>query len=343
MTVSPAVLGLSGHISRTVAGGHLSRDEMREAIGVVMDGEATHAQVSALLVALRVKGETVDEIVGAAQAMRSRALAVRTRRRPLVDVCGTGGDGSNTFNISTAVALVVAGAGVAVAKHGNRAMSSRCGSADVLEALGVDLVAAAEHAEETLERHGIAFLFAQRHHPAMRAVAPIRREIGIRTLFNLLGPLTNPACATHQVVGVAEVRATVLVAGALRALGTTRAAVVRADDGMDEVSLSCATRVIECTPIGERTYTIEPETFGLERRPAGSLEGGDPKHNAALIAGVLRGARGAHRDVVLINSALALHVAQAAASLQAGVAIAAASIDSGAAARALRALVDVRP
>jgi anthranilate phosphoribosyltransferase len=340
MTVSTSALGLAAHIRRCVAGQHLRRDEMREAIGLIMDGQATQAQVSALLVALCVKGETADEVVGAAQDMRERAIPVRCARRPLVDVCGTGGDGSGSFNISTAVALVVAGAGVAVAKHGNRAMSSRCGSADVLEALGVDVASASAAAESLLERHGIAFLFAQSHHPAMRFVAPIRQEIGIRTLFNLLGPLTNPAGATHQVVGVAQERALRIVAEALRALGSERAAVVHAEDGMDEVSLSCATRVVEWNGSHIKQYVIEPEMLGLERRPASAIAGSDSGTNAKLIEDVLAGKPGAHRDVVLLNAALALYIAGAADDLHAGFRRAQISIDSDAARRSLRDLAE---
>jgi anthranilate phosphoribosyltransferase len=258
----------------------------------------------------------------------------------LMDVCGTGGDDSGSFNISTAVAFVVAGAGVAVAKHGNRAMSSHCGSADVLEALGVDLEAASLSAQTTLDRHGIAFLFAQRHHPAMRVVAPVRREIGIRTLFNLLGPLTNPANITHQVVGVAHASAMPLMSNALRALGRQRAAVVHADDGMDEVSLASATHVVEWDGSALVQYAIEPEMFGVPRRPASEITGGTPLENAQLIEQVLAGRPGAHRDVVLLNAGLALYIAASSEDICDGVRVAARSIDSGAARHALQMLVE---
>ncbi len=326
-----ADIGAAAYIRRCLSGGDLTVGETREAFGAIVDGSASQAQVSALLVALSAKGEAVDEIVGAAQALRARMISVPASRRPLMDVCGTGGDGLGTFNISTAVAFVVAGAGVAVAKHGNRAMSSRCGSADVIEELGVKLETDPRVSARQLERHGIAFLHAQAHHPAMRSVAGVRREIGVRTLFNLVGPLSNPAGATHQVVGVAAPRAVPLVARALAALGSQRGAVVRGDDGVDEVSLSGATRVVEWT--GERIieYAIAPEMFGLSRRAIGSLAGGDAQVNAACIRAVLEGQTGPHRDVVLLNAALALYIAGAALDLTLGFSLASDSIDSGAA------------
>jgi len=342
MTISTNVVGLAEHIRRCASGGHLLEEEMRAAIGLIMDGEATQAQMSALLVAMRVNGETTDEVVGAARAMRERALLVHCHRTPLMDVCGTGGDGSGSFNISTAVAFVVAGAGVAVAKHGNRAMSSNCGSADVLEALGVDLESVSSRAQTLLDDHGIAFLFAQRHHPAIRVVAPVRREIGIRTLFNLLGPLTNPANITHQVVGVAHEDALPLMADALRALGRKRAAVVHAEDGIDEVSLASATRVVEWNGRRLVQYTIEPEMFGLARRPARETTGGSPHVNAQLIEHVLAGRPGAHRDVVLLNAGLALYIAGSSHDIGEGVRAAQRSIESGAARRALQTLVEAK-
>jgi len=342
MTTSTSTVGLADHIRRCASGGHLHEEEVREAIGLIMDGGATQAQMSALLVAMRVNGETTDEVVGAARAMRERALLVECHRQPLMDVCGTGGDGSGSFNISTAVAFVVAGAGVAVAKHGNRAMSSNCGSADVLEALGVDLESVSSHAHSLLERYGIAFLFAQRHHPAMRVVAPVRREIGIRTLFNLLGPLTNPANITHQVVGVAHENTVQLMADALRALGRKRAAVVHAADGMDEVSLASATRVVEWDGTQLIAYIIAPEMFGLKRRPASETAGGSPSVNAQLIEQVLAGRPGAHRDVVLLNAGLALYIAGSSHDIGDGVSAAQRSIESGAARHALRMLVETK-
>lgn len=333
-------LGMGACIRRCLSGGDLTVDEARDAFGSIMDGGATQAQISALLVALCAKGETVDEIVGAAQALRARMVHVRCARWPLMDVCGTGGDASGSFNISTAVAFVVAGAGIAVAKHGNRAMSSSCGSADVLEALGVGVESGAHVAEQLLECHGIAFLHAQAHHPAMRAVAPVRREIGVRTLFNLVGPLCNPAGATHQVVGVAARRAMPFVARALSELGSKRAAVVRGEDGMDEVALSGATRIVEWT--GERIieFSIEPEMFGLTRCAVAAVAGADAHANAALLRSILDGQAGPHRDIVLLNAALALYIAGTAADLGTGFALAGASIDSGAARRKLETLIE---
>jgi anthranilate phosphoribosyltransferase len=326
-------------IRRAVDGADLSMDEIRSAIDAVMDGHASPAQVAALLVALALKGETPDEVAGAAMAMRAHAIRVESVRNPIVDVCGTGGDASGTFNISTAVAFVVAGAGVAVAKHGNRAMSSRCGSADVLEALGVKIDATPQVAAAALEAEGIAFLFAQAYHPAMRHVAPIRRDIGIRTLFNIIGPLSNPAGATRQVVGVPSSAALHLVARALARLGSERAAAVHGHGRLDELSLSGPSRVVEWTGSKIVEYEIDPADHALERRPLGDLAGGDAVTNASIVGRVLAGERGAHRDVVLLNAGLALVVAGTASDVTSGIAAAAESIDSGAARGKLEALV----
>ena len=334
---------LQGALRRTASGGHLDRDDMRLALGHIMDGRASQAQIGAFLISLAHNRETVDELIGAARALRERAISVRCVRRPLLDVCGTGGDRSGSFNISTATAFVVAGAGIAVAKHGNRAISSGCGSADVLEALGIDLDAASSRAENTLALNNIAFIFAQLHHPAMRSVAAVRRELGVRTLFNLVGPLTNPADPTHQVVGVSDVRFAPLVAEALRELGRERAAVICAADGMDEASVSCATRVVEWTGSTMQEYDIAPEMAGLSRREAGGLVGGDARRNAEIIMRVLAGAPGPRRDVVVLNAALGLWIAGAALDLAAGARLAERSIDSGAAAAALDVLMECSP
>jgi len=327
------------HIRRAVAGDDLTMDDMSQAVGAIMDGQATPAQVAALLVALALKGETADEVAGAALAMRAHAIAVPTRRRPIVDVCGTGGDASGTFNISTAVAFVVAGAGVVVAKHGNRAMSSRCGSADVLEALGVRIDAPPEVAASALESEGIAFLFAQSYHPAMRYVAPVRREIGVRTLFNVIGPLSNPAGAHRQVVGVPKPRLLPLVAGALGRLGSERAAAVHGHGGLDELSLAGENRVAEWTGSGVIEYAVDPASFGITVRPNADLSGGDATENARIVDRVLAGAEGPHRDVVVLNAALALVIAGVAVDIGAGIVRARGSIDSGAARSRLAALV----
>ena len=337
--VASTSVQIADYIRRVVAGNHLSVEEMRLAVGCIMEGSATPAQVAALLVAMALKRETPDEVAGAALAMRDAALRVVTTRRPLLDVCGTGGDASGSFNISTAVAFVVAGAGLAVAKHGNRAMSSRCGSADVLAALGVKIDAPPEVAARSLEQDGIAFLFAQSYHPAMRYVAPVRREIGVRTLFNILGPLTNPAGATHQIVGVAQPDAVRLVAEALQRLGSERAAAVHGSDGLDEVSLGGPTDVVEWTGQAIVHYRLEPEDVGMRRRPSSEIAGGDAARNAELVRSVLDGDFGPHRDVVLLNAALALYIGGAAASVKEALPIAGHSIDSGDARSKLDALV----
>lgn len=326
-------------IRRVVGGGDLALEDMRESIGAIMDGQATPSQVAALLVALHLKGETADEIAGAASAMRAHAIRVPATRHPIVDVCGTGGDASGTFNISTAVAFVVAGAGVTVAKHGNRAMSSRCGSADVLEALGVRIDAPPEAAAAALDTHGIAFLFAQAYHPAMRHVAPVRREIGVRTLFNVIGPLSNPAGAHRQIVGVPRPELLALVATALARLGCERAAVVHGHGGVDELSLSGRNRVAEWTGDSVVEYEIDAAELGIEAAPNDALAGGDGAQNAAIVRGVLAGGRGPHRDVVALNAGLALVIAGVAADLRAGVGLGYAVIDDGRAAAKLDALV----
>jgi anthranilate phosphoribosyltransferase len=326
-------------IRRAVNGEHLTMADMRAAVEAIVDGEATPAQIGALLAALATRGETADELAGAADALRERMLAVHCTRAPLLDVCGTGGDGSGSFNISTAVAFVVAGAGATVAKHGNRAMSSRCGSADVLSALGVRIDASPSTSGRALDDVGIAFLFAQAHHPAMRAVAPARREIGIRSIFNLVGPLANPARVQRQVVGVADARAVRTVAEALRRLGSERAAAVRGRDGMDEVSLSGPTRVVEWTGSEIVEYEIDPAALGLTRRELPALRGGDAEENAGIVRAVLAGRTGAQRDVIALNAALALVIAGVAADLHDGLRRATASIESGAAEAKLDGLI----
>lgn len=336
---APAVEQMADTIRRAVCGERLSASDMRASVEAIVDGEATPAQVGALLAALATRGETAEELAGAAAALRERMLSVHSARAPVIDVCGTGGDHSGSFNISTAVALVAAGAGATVAKHGNRAMSSRCGSADVLAALGVRIDAPPTVSARALDEVGIAFLFAQAHHPAMRAVAKARKEIGIRSIFNLIGPLANPAGAHRQVVGVADAGAVGTVAEALRRLGSARAAAVRGDDGMDEVSLSGPTRVVEWTGSEIVQYEIDPTALGFVRSEPSALRGGDARENAAIIRGVLAGRRGPQRDVVTLNAALALVVAGIANDLHEGVRRAAASIDSGAAAAKLEGLV----
>ncbi len=316
----------------------LSRPEMAAVMNEVADGGATPAQVGAFLAALRLKGETVDEIAGAAEVMRARCDKVRVERPVFVDTCGTGGDNQNTFNISTAAAFAVAGAGVTVAKHGNRSVSSKCGSADVLAALGVNVDVGKEVVERCIAEVGIGFLFAPRLHPAFKAVAGIRRELAVRTVFNLLGPLANPAGARHQVMGVYEPRWVPVIGGVLATLGAARAFVVHGE-GLDEIAVTGMTHVAEVKDGRVERYAIVPEDIGLGRWPPADIVGGDPAVNARLLRDVLSGQKGAPRDAVLANAAAALVAGGAAPDLRAGVRLAADSIDRGAAATKLAALV----
>ncbi len=328
----------------------LSREEARAVMAEVLSGKCSDAQIAALLVALHMKGETVEEIVGFAEAIRAEAahLNIRqnstvdvsgTERDALVDTCGTGGDASGTFNISTATAFVVAGAGVRVAKHGNRSISSKCGSADVMEALGVNISLPRERLADCLAETGIAFLFAPAMHSAMKYVQPARRELRLRTVFNLLGPLTNPAGASAQVVGVYSADLVEKLAEALSMLGLRRAIVVHGDDGLDEVTITGRTRIAEVRNGIIRSYEVTPEEFGLKRGVMADISGGDASGNAELIREVLAGKHSARRDVVLLNAAAALVAAAKADHLAEALPLAAASIDSGAAAAKLDALV----
>jgi anthranilate phosphoribosyltransferase len=321
-----------------LSGQALTRAQSRAAMGAVLDGAATDAQVGAFLAALRVRGETVPEIVGFAEAMRARARGVRVKRGPLLDTCGTGGDGSGTFNISTTVAFIAAGAGAVVAKHGNRAVSSRAGSADVLEALGVRTDLTPERVRALIEKIGIGFLFAPAHHPGVGRVGPVRRQLG-RTVFNLLGPLANPAQAPHQVLGVYALALVRPVAEALQALGGRRALVVASRDGLDEVSLSAPTVVARLDGGRVRLEEFRPEQAGLRRRPLSALRGGDAKRNAGILREVLEGRPGAAREVSVLNASAALQAAGLARSWREGVALAAESIDSGRARASLDALI----
>jgi anthranilate phosphoribosyltransferase len=331
---------ISEAIKRAVEGQDLGREQMHEVFGAVMDGRASDVQKSALLIALRMKGETPEEITGAALAMRERVTPLDVAHDDLVDTCGTGGDGRGTFNISTIAALVAAGAGANVAKHGNRAVSSSCGSADVLAALGVRIDLNAAQMSEVLRRAGIAFLFAPKLHPAMAAVASVRRELGVRTIFNVLGPLTNPAFAKRQVLGVYNERLVEVVARVLQALGATHALVVHSRDGLDEISVSAPTHVCEVKDGEIRAYEITPEEIGVERHSIEELAGGDARTNASIAREVLQGAGGAKHDIVVANAGAALYVAGAAASIKDGVALAKESIASGRASAKLRQLVE---
>ncbi len=320
-------------LAAVVEGRTLSFDEARGAMGAVMDGEATAAQLAALLVALRMRGETIDELAGFAAAMRERVLRV-TAPDGAIDVVGTGGDSSGTFNISTTSALVVAAAGVPVAKHGNRAITSRSGSADVLDALGIRIDHDAASAGAALAAHGFAFMFAPGFHPAMRHAGPTRREIGVRTAFNLIGPLTNPASVRRLVVGVADPAAAPRIAAVLHRLGTERALVVHGD-GVDELPLDGSGVIHEVDPAGVREVAVDPVALGLAPAPTSDLAGGTPEENAGLVEGVLTGDRGPRRDVVLLNAAAGLTVAGRTATLADGIALARATIDDGAPARLL--------
>lgn len=326
-------------IKRVIDGQHLHRDEMQQVFGDVMDGRASEVQKSAFLVALRMKGETAEEITGAALAMRARVTALDVDREGLVDTCGTGGDGQGTFNISTVAAIVAAGAGAHVAKHGNRAVSSSCGSADVLAALGVHIDLDATQMSEVLRRTGIAFLFAPKLHPAMAAVAGVRKELGVRTIFNVLGPLTNPAFARRQVMGVYAERLVEVVGRVLAALGTRHALVVHSRDGLDEISVSAPTRVCEVRDGEVHLFELTPEEIGLGRHTMEELGGGDAQRNAVIAREVLNGSGGARHDVILANAGAALYVSGAAPSIAGGVVLARESILSGRAAAKLDELI----
>jgi len=337
----------------------LNRAEARDVMAEVLSGKCTDAQIAALLIALRMKGETVEEIVGFAEAIRAAAapwpfasaealavtgtgrevLAEECENDSLIDTSGTGGDASGTFNISTATALVTAGAGVRVAKHGNRSISSKCGSADVIEALGINIQLSPERSAQCLREIGICFLFAPNLHPAMKQVQGVRRELKMRTMFNLLGPLTNPARASGQVVGVYSLDLVEKLAEALSMLGLRRALVVHGLDGLDEITIIGKTRIAEAREGSVRSYEVEPEEFGMEPATLQEIAGGDAEENAEIIRAVVGGEKSARRDVVLLNAAAALVAAGRAEHLAQAIPIAANSIDAGAAAAKLAALV----
>ncbi|MCX5860443.1 MAG: anthranilate phosphoribosyltransferase [Proteobacteria bacterium] len=328
-------------IDRVTQRADLSETEVEGVMGQIMEGEATPAQIASFITGLRMKGETVMEVVGAARAMRGRARKLSVPGKDCLDTCGTGGDGSFTFNISTAAALVASGCGLTVAKHGNRSVSSSCGSADVLRELGVNIECAPELVEKCLAEVGVAFFFAPLWHPAMKFAIGPRREIGIRTVFNLLGPLTNPAGATSQLLGVYDYRWVKTLAEVLEKLGSRRVMVVNSQDGLDEISLSGITRVAELKEGEIKTYDLSHEDFGLPRFELARIQTRSPQDNARVILGVLTGEKGPHRDVVLINAAAALSVGGKAGSFREGVDLARASIDSGAAREKLRKLAEV--
>lgn len=327
-------------ISKIIKNQDLTESEMTEVMNEIMTGAASPGQIGAFITALRIKGETVDEITGAAKVMREKATKIKVSGK-VVDTCGTGGDEAMTFNISTASAFVAAGAGVIVAKHGGRSVSSKSGSADVLTALGVNIEAEVEKVEECLKEIGIGFLFAPMWHGAMKYAAPVRREIGIRTIFNILGPLTNPAGARRQVIGVYDPALTDIIGKVLANLGTEHAFVVRGEDGLDEITLTDETRVTELKDGTLRTYHIRPEDFGFGRCKPSELKGGEPKLNAEIIMGILKGKKGPERDVVLLNASAAIVAGGMTESLKEGIAIARGSIDSGKALEKLSRLIEM--
>ncbi|XID94322.1 anthranilate phosphoribosyltransferase [Paenibacillaceae bacterium WGS1546] len=323
-------------LARLTNGDDLTREQAFAVMTTIMKGEATPSQISGIVIALRMKGETVDEIVGFAEAMRSFSDRVSTSRENLLDTCGTGGSGIHKFNISTASAIISSAAGVRVAKHGNRAMSGKAGSADVLEALGVNINLTAEQAAACLEDTGICFMFAQLYHPALKHAAAPRRELGVRTIFNMLGPLANPANADRQLIGLYDRSRTATVAEVLMRLGLKRAMVVGSHDGLDEISISAPTQVSELRDGEVLTYDVTPEELGLATANLKAVQGGTAMENAQIIRRVLGGEKSAYRDIVLANAGACIYVAGEAESLAEGVRIAAATIDSGSAADKLQ-------
>ena len=326
-------------IAKVIEGEDLSRGEMTDAMNQIMSGEATDAQIGAFLIALRVKGECVDEIAGAASVMREKATPIVTRHDVIVDTCGTGGDHSGTFNISTTAAFVAAGAGLCVAKHGNRSVTSQSGSADVLGALDVNIEASPETVSRCLDDVGIGFLFAISLHGAMKYAIGPRREIGARTIFNAFAPLTNPAGAKRQVIGVYSAALTETLASVLGTLGSERAFVVHGSDGLDEMTLTGPTKVSELKNGSVSTYDVSPGDFGLAQAPADALKGGDADYNAEITRSILNGEEGPRRDIVLLNAAAAIVAGDKARDLNEGVQVAAEVIDSGKALEKLEGLV----
>jgi anthranilate phosphoribosyltransferase len=328
-------------LEKVIEGEDLTSDEAAAALDLIMRGSCTNAQIAALLVALRSKGETIDELVGFARTMRQHSVHVRVDDPNAIDMCGTGGDGKGTFNISTVAALVAAGAGATVAKHGNKSVSSKSGSADVLTALGVNIHLSADKVESCINQVGIGFLFAPLFHPAMKHAAPARTELGVRTIFNMLGPLTNPAGVRKQLVGTFRPESAPRLAGALKLLETEKSVVVHSDDGMDEVSVSARTQVLEIAEgCDVRSYSISPDDLMVATHGADAVGGGTPDDNARMARQVLAGEKGPLRDVVVANASMGLYVSGRAGSLSEGSALAAEAIDSGRASQVLNRLVD---
>lgn len=329
----------SDTLRKIIQGNDLNREEMTRIINTILSGEATDAQIGAFMAGLAAKGETFEELAGAARAMRRKALRLQVASSPVIDTCGTGGDGLHTFNISTTTAFVVAGCGVTVAKHGNRSVSSTCGSADLLEALGVKLDVEPEIVEEAISEIGIGFLYAPLYHSAMRFAATARKEVGLRSIFNMLGPLTNPAGATCQLLGVYAPELTEMFAQALKLLGAKSAFVVHGHDGLDEISICSPTRVSELKNDQVQTYDIMPEQYFGDRATLEDLKGGSPEENADITLDILKGGKGPRRDIVLLNSSAALVAAGRAKDLDEGIRLAEASIDGEQAVSKLNLLV----
>jgi len=328
------------NLNKIIQGKNLGETEMSQMITEIFSGNITDAQIGAFMAALATKGETFEELAGAARAMRRKAVRIQVSAPIVVDTCGTGGDASQTFNISTITAFVVAGCGVTVAKHGNRSISSKCGSADLLEAMGVKIDINPEIAEEAIQEIGIGFLFAPLYHGAMRHAAKARKEVGIRSIFNMFGPLTNPAGANCQLLGVYAPELTEMFANALRLLGTKKAFVVHGHDGLDEISVCAQTRISELNDGLIRTYDITPDQFFENQADPEDLTGGDPEKNAEITRKIFNGEKGPKRNVVLINASAALVAAEKAKDFEEGISLAKASIDKGAAAEKLDRLAE---
>lgn len=331
---------VKGAIQKLVEGRNLSEREITEVLNCIMEGNATQAQIGSFITALRIKGETIEEITGCAKVMREKAEKIVLNKDYFIDIVGTGGDCSYSFNISTAASFVAAAGGVTVAKHGNRSVSSKSGSADVLESLGVNISLEPEKVKECIEKLDIGFMFAQTFHKSMKHAAGPRKELGIRTIFNILGPLTNPACAKGQVLGVFSEKLTEPLANVLLNLDVENAMVVYGLDGMDEISLSAPTRVSELRNGRVDTYDLNPEDYGFKLVNKSEIVGGDSRENADIILSILKGERGAKRDIVVLNAAAALYVGKAADNIQSGIKLAEEIIDSGKALNKLNELVD---
>lgn len=310
---------------------NLSENEMVTLMNEIMSGKLTDSQIAGILTALRAKGETREEITGCAKVMREKASKVNVQDKHAIDTCGTGGDGKHTFNVSTLAAIVAAAAGVTVVKHGNRSVSSKCGSADVLADLGVNIDMDPQGAERCLEQAKITFLFAPKYHPSMKYVMKARRELGVRTIFNILGPLANPGMVNSQIIGVFDEKLTEIIAQVLKELGLTRALIIHGMDGLDEISISAGTKVSELKDGEIKTYYIEPENFGFKRGNIDDIKGGDPEENARMIISLLKGGDGTVRDIILINAGAAIYMGGKADSIMEGIQLARVAIDSGSA------------